>query len=62
MNNQQEDYKKEQINYNVRVCIECHGTGKIEKLPCPFCDGRGELDRVKPKEFDEQSSVKYRRS
>ncbi len=53
MNNQKENYEKEQMNYNVRVCIECHGTGEIEKLPCPFCDGRGELDRVKTKEFDE---------
>jgi DnaJ-class molecular chaperone len=42
----QDKWKTDKVKYNKRPCIECNATGEIEKLPCPFCEGKASLPIV----------------
>jgi len=48
---------KVRYDYDQRLCIECNSTGKIEKLPCPFCEGKGHLPKVVESKDDRVNTV-----
>jgi len=48
---------KVRYDYDQRLCVECNATGKIEKLPCPFCEGQKTLPKVIESKDDSVNTI-----